>query len=240
MIVPGARRGPADGAGEPAPLVSMLLREEDVEMRTEYDFGPLFRSSVGFDRMLDLLQHSARGGPDEHHAYPPYDIERAGEDGYRVTLAVAGFRPEELTVTAQQNLLVVAGDRRGRSDGGTEHQRQVLYRGIAGRAFERRFELADHMKVVGADLSRRPAHHRAPARGAGGDAAAPDRDRRRGQRQRAPRAATAAAGGGRAGRLSQAGSAVALLRMADTPGAIATGASGDDAGRALTGILRRA
>ena len=153
MIVPGARRGPADGAGEPAPLVSMLLREEDVEMRTEYDFGPLFRSSVGFDRMLDLLQHSTRGGPDEHHAYPPYDIERAGEDGYRVTLAVAGFRPEELTVTAQQNLLVVAGDRRGRSDGGTEQQRQVLYRGIAGRAFERRFELADHMKVVGADLA---------------------------------------------------------------------------------------
>jgi molecular chaperone IbpA len=66
---------------------------------------------------------------------------------------VAGFRPEELTVTAQQNLLVVAGDRRGRSDGGTEQQRQVLYRGIAGRAFERRFELADHMKVVGAALS---------------------------------------------------------------------------------------
>jgi molecular chaperone IbpA len=131
----------------------MLLREEDVEMRTEYDFGPLFRSSVGFDRMLDLLQHSARGGPEEHHAYPPYDIERAGEDGYRVTLAVAGFRPEELTVTAQQNLLVVAGDRRGRSDGGTEQQRQVLYRGIAGRVFEGRFELADHMKVVGAALS---------------------------------------------------------------------------------------
>jgi len=151
--MPGARGGPADGAGEPAPLVSMLLREEDVEMRTEYDFGPLFRSSVGFDRMLDLLQHSTRGGPDEHHAYPPYDIERAGEDGYRVTLAVAGFRPEELTVTAQQNLLVVAGDRRGRSEGGGEHQRQVLYRGIAGRAFERRFELADHMKVVGADLT---------------------------------------------------------------------------------------
>ena len=123
-------------------------------MRTEFDFSPLFRSTVGFDRMFDLLRHSARGGPDDHHNYPPYDIERTGEDSYRVTLAVAGFRPEELTVTAQQNLLVVAGDRRGRSEGGSgEHQRQVLYRGIAGRAFERRFELADHMKVVGAALS---------------------------------------------------------------------------------------
>ena len=119
-------------------------------MRTEFDFGPLFRSSVGFDRMLDLLQHSMRGGSEEN--YPPYDIERTGEDSYRVTLAVAGFRPDELTVTAQQNLLVVSGERRNRGEGGAQ-QRQVLYRGIAGRAFERRFELADHMKVVGADLS---------------------------------------------------------------------------------------
>jgi molecular chaperone IbpA len=129
----------------------MLLREEDVEMRTEFDFSPLFRSTVGFDRMFDLLQHSARGGPDEHHNYPPYDIERTGEDSYRVTLAVAGFRPEELTVTAQQNLLLITGDRRGK--GGGEQQRHVLYRGIAGRNFERRFELADHMKVVGANLA---------------------------------------------------------------------------------------
>src|SRR3712207_6192687 len=128
----------------------MLLREEDVEMRSEYDFSPLFRSTVGFDRMFDLLQHAMRGGFDENHNYPPYDIERTGEDSYRVTLAVAGFRPEELTVTAQQNLLVVSGDRRVRSG---EQQRQVLYRGIAGRSFERRFELADHVKVVGANLA---------------------------------------------------------------------------------------
>ena len=120
-------------------------------MRTEFDFSPLFRSTVGFDRMLDLLRHSARGGPEEHHNYPPYDIERTGEDSYRVTLAVAGFRPEELTVTAQQNLLLVAGGRH--NGGGGEPQRQVLYRGIAGRAFERRFELADHVKVVGANLA---------------------------------------------------------------------------------------
>ena len=121
-------------------------------MRTEFDFSPLFRSTVGFDRMFDLLRHSTRGGPDEHHNYPPYDIERTGEDSYRVTLAVAGFRPEELTVTAQQNLLLVTGDRRGNGGSG-EQQWQVLYRGIAGRSFERRFELADHMKVVGADLT---------------------------------------------------------------------------------------
>jgi molecular chaperone IbpA len=130
----------------------MLLREEDVEMRSDFDFSPFFRSTVGFDRMFDLLQDVMRGGTDEN--YPPCDIERTGEDSYRVTLAVAGFQPEELTVTAHQNLLVVAGDRRNRGQGhdaGGE-QRQVLHHGIAGRPFERRFELADHVKVVGARL----------------------------------------------------------------------------------------
>jgi len=121
-------------------------------MRTEFDFSPLFRSTVGFDRMFDLLQHATRGGGDEH--YPPYDIEHTGEDSYRVTLAVAGFRPEELEVTAQQNLLIVAGERRnGGATRGQQAERQMLYRGIAGRAFERRFELADHVKVVGAELA---------------------------------------------------------------------------------------
>ncbi len=119
-------------------------------MRTDFDFSPLFRSTVGFDRMFDMLQHSMRGGAEEN--YPPYDIERTGEDSYRVTLAVAGFRPDELTVTAQQNTLVVSGERHGHGDG-SEQQRQTLYRGIAGRSFERRFELADHMKVVGANLA---------------------------------------------------------------------------------------
>jgi molecular chaperone IbpA len=128
----------------------MLLREEDVEMRTDFDFSPLFRSTVGFDRMFDMLQHSMRGGAEEN--YPPYDIERTGEDSYRVTLAVAGFQPDELTVTAQQNTLVVSGERRGYGDG-SEQQRQTLYRGIAGRSFERRFELADHVRVVGANLA---------------------------------------------------------------------------------------
>lgn len=136
----------------PVPLVSMLLREEDVEMRTEFDFSPLFRSSVGFDRMFDLLQHATRGGVDEN--YPPYDIERTGEDSYRVTLAVAGFKPDDLNVVAQQNMLVVTGERRSRTEASSgEQQRQTLHRGIAGRSFERRFELADHVKVVGADLA---------------------------------------------------------------------------------------
>src|SRR5919107_2503156 len=141
---PGGRRRSA------APLRSMLLREENVEMRTEFDLSPLFRSTVGFDRMFNMLQHSMRGGAEEN--YPPYDIERTGEDSYRVTLAVAGFRPDELTVTAQQNTLVVSGERRGQGDG-SEQQRQTLYRGIAGRSFERRFELADHVKVASADLA---------------------------------------------------------------------------------------
>jgi molecular chaperone IbpA len=129
----------------------MLLRKEDVEMRTEYDFSPLFRSTVGFDRMFDLLQHATRGGVDEN--YPPYDIERTGEDSYRVTLAVAGFKPDELNVVAQQNMLVVVGERRNRTEANDGEQRQVLHRGIAGRSFERRFELADHVKVSGADLA---------------------------------------------------------------------------------------
>jgi molecular chaperone IbpA len=131
----------------------MLLRKEDLEMRTEFDFSPLFRSTVGFDRMVDALRAAARV---EHlENYPPYDIDRTGEDEYRVTLAVAGFRSEELTVTAQQNMLIVTGERREHNGNGANSngQRQMLYRGIAARAFERRFELADHVKVVGASLS---------------------------------------------------------------------------------------
>ena len=122
-------------------------------MRSEFDFSPLFRSSVGFDRMFNLLQHATRGEVDEN--YPPYDIERTGEDSYRVTLAVAGFTPDDLNVVAQQNMLVVSGDRRRQveANSGSERQHQVLHRGIAGRSFERRFELASHVKVVGADLA---------------------------------------------------------------------------------------
>lgn len=123
-------------------------------MRTDFDFAPLFHSAVGFDRMLEMLRSAAQAEPIDND--PPYDIERRGEDAYRVTLAVAGFDPEELSVTAQQNLLTVSGEKRSAMGCGSgwkdEGLRHFLHHGIATRAFERRFELADHVKVVGANL----------------------------------------------------------------------------------------
>jgi len=114
-------------------------------MRT-IDFSPLFRHSVGFDRMQQMLDSALQH--DNSNAYPPYNIEQTGEDGYRITMAVAGFGPEDLDVTVTENTLVVTGKiERAEDDGKT-----YLHRGIAGRAFERRFELADHIKVVDADL----------------------------------------------------------------------------------------
>ncbi len=116
-------------------------------MRTNFDFTPYRRSTVGFDRLFDLLETSARGVPADN--YPPFDIERTGEDSYRITLAVAGFKADEIELTAQHNLLVVTG-RKG--EGEDEAARQFVHRGIATRAFERRFELADYVQVAGADI----------------------------------------------------------------------------------------
>lgn len=113
-------------------------------MRNTFDFAPLFRSTIGFDRLFDLLDEAA--GFDPADSYPPYNIAKIGDDAYRITMAVAGFAPDELTVTAQQNLLVVAGRKQ---DSDSAH---YLHRGIATRAFERRFELADHVEVKGARL----------------------------------------------------------------------------------------
>jgi molecular chaperone IbpA len=115
-------------------------------MRTAYDFSPLYRSVIGVDRMANLIETAMRTGAESH--YPPYDIEKTGEDTYRITLAAAGFSPEELELTAQPNLLIVAG-RKAKDDEG----RQYLYRGIAGRSFERRFELADYVVVKAADYA---------------------------------------------------------------------------------------
>ena len=115
-------------------------------MRTAYDFSPLFRSSVGFDRVFDLLENAARVQAVDN--WPPYNIEKAGEDRYRITMAVAGFAPDELDLVVQPNLLVVSGRKQGQ-EGSTEY----LYRGIATRSFERRFELADHVKVTGANVA---------------------------------------------------------------------------------------
>lgn len=115
-------------------------------MRTTIDFSPLWRSSIGFDRMLNLLDEVTRVESADN--YPPYDIEKTGDNAYRLTLAVAGFAPNELAVTAQPNLLVVSGNKAGAED------RQLLHRGIATRAFERQFRLADFVKVVGARLEQ--------------------------------------------------------------------------------------
>ena len=115
-------------------------------MRTNFDFTPYRRSTVGFDRLFDLLETSARTVPVDN--YPPFDIERTSEDAYRITLAVAGFKPDDVELTAQQNLLVVSGKK---AEAG-EESRQFVHRGIANRAFERRFELADYVTVTGANL----------------------------------------------------------------------------------------
>jgi molecular chaperone IbpA len=113
-------------------------------MRTAYDFSPLFRSSVGFDRIFDLLENATRVQAIDN--WPPYNIEKVGEDQYRITMAVAGFSPDELNLTSQPNWLVVSGQKQG------EESTQYLHRGIATRSFERRFELADHVKVKDARL----------------------------------------------------------------------------------------
>ena len=114
-------------------------------MRPTFDFSPLFRSSVGFDRMLNLLENTSR--LEAIDAWPPYDIVKTGQDTYRIAMAVAGFTPEELTLDHEPNLLVVTGQKAG------EENAQYLHRGIAQRAFRRRFELADHVKVTGANLA---------------------------------------------------------------------------------------
>ncbi len=109
-------------------------------MRTAYDFSPLYRSVIGVDRMANLIETAMRSEADS--GYPPYDIEKTGEASYRITLAVAGLKPEEIELTAQPNLLVVAG-RKADAD----ENRPYVHRGITGRNFERRFELADYVVV---------------------------------------------------------------------------------------------
>lgn len=114
-------------------------------MRTQLDFAPLYRSSVGFDRMFNLLENASRVQSIDN--WPPYDIVKSGDDDYQITMAVAGFGQDELTVTHEPNLLVVAGQKAGEDNG------QYLHRGLTGRSFQRRFELADHVKVAGANLT---------------------------------------------------------------------------------------
>lgn len=108
------------------------------------DFAPLTRSSIGFDRLFDMLEHTMQ--VEQADNYPPYNIEKVGEDAYRITLAVAGFTADELSVTSQQDQLIVAG-RKAQNNGG-----EYLYQGIAARPFQRQFSLADYVKVTGAKL----------------------------------------------------------------------------------------
>lgn len=119
-------------------------------MRSMFDFTPYRRSTVGFDRLFETLESLAQSDGNTGN-YPPYDIERTGDDAFRITIAVAGFADNEIELTAQQNLLVVAAKK---ADGDAEEtkEREFLHRGIATRAFERRFQLADHVEVRGAKL----------------------------------------------------------------------------------------
>jgi molecular chaperone IbpA len=112
---------------------------------TSFDFSPLFRSTIGFDRVFDLLDQASRVEPMTN--WPPYNIEKTGEDEYRVTMAVAGFSPDEIELVQQENVLLVTGQKHP-DPGGVE----FLHRGIAARAFKQSFSLADHVKVTGATL----------------------------------------------------------------------------------------
>lgn len=113
---------------------------------TTFDFSPLFRSTVGFDRLVSLLEASAQRAETIPN-YPPYDIEVTGEDAYRISIALAGFTEDDLNIEEREGVLSVVGERRDEDD-----QARYLHRGIATRAFERRFQLADHVRVAGATL----------------------------------------------------------------------------------------
>jgi molecular chaperone IbpA len=116
-------------------------------MRSAFDFTPYRRSTVGFDRLFDMLESNGLGQGQEN--YPPFDLRKTGENDYCIELAVAGFKPDEIDITAQQNVLIVTGRKKEESD---ENRSDYIYRGIATRSFERRFALADHIQVKAADL----------------------------------------------------------------------------------------
>jgi molecular chaperone IbpA len=115
-------------------------------MRTAFDFAPYRRSTVGFDRLFDMLENNGGNGGE---SYPPFDLIKTGDNDYRIELAIAGFKADEIDITAQQNVLIVSGRKKEESE---EKACDYIYRGIANRSFERRFALADHIQVTGADL----------------------------------------------------------------------------------------
>ncbi len=119
---------------------------------TTFDFSPLYRTSVGFDRLAALMNSATR--QDQGNAYPPYNIRTMGEDHYQITMAVAGFSEDDIDITTEQSRLLVTGNRADEK----EEQGEYLHRGIATRSFERRFNLADHVKVVSANLENGLLH----------------------------------------------------------------------------------
>ncbi|HUH83613.1 MAG TPA: Hsp20 family protein [Stellaceae bacterium] len=116
-----------------------------------FDFSPLFRSTIGFDRLMQLADTATRF--ESADSYPPYNIERTGENAYRLTMAVAGFAADEIDITVKESALLVSG--RSKKE---DEKKSYLYRGIARRAFERRFQVADHIKVAGASLDNGLLH----------------------------------------------------------------------------------
>ena len=114
-------------------------------MRTAFDFSPLYRSTVGFDRLFDMLDQTARVETAAH--WPPYNVEKAGDDHYRITMAVAGFGSDEIEITQTENTLLISGQKQPEQENG-----QFLHRGIATRAFKQTFNLADYVKVTNAKL----------------------------------------------------------------------------------------
>lgn len=118
-----------------------------------FDLSPLYRTAIGFDRMADMLSNASRV---DSNGYPPYNIESLGEDRYRITMAVAGFAEDEIEIVTEQNTLTVSGAKKEEAE--RDEEREFLYRGIATRSFERRFQLADHVKVEGARLENGMLH----------------------------------------------------------------------------------
>lgn len=118
-------------------------------MRT-VDFAPLYRNAIGFDRLFDLMEAGAT--KNSSNGYPPYNIEQQDENNYRITMAVAGFSDEQLDITQKENMLIVRGERKA------EEEKKYVYQGIAERDFERKFQLADYVKVVGAAMENGLLH----------------------------------------------------------------------------------
>jgi molecular chaperone IbpA len=119
-----------------------------------FDFAPLYRSTVGFDQLFSMLDQFG-GSDSEEPNYPPYNIERSGENAYRISVAVAGFAEADLSIEVKENTLTLRGKKQ---TGGEERTGNVLYQGIAGRNFERKFQLADHVQVEGASLENGLLH----------------------------------------------------------------------------------